>query len=143
MIFLIPSDKLLTVPDVFERNQSWRNGLRNRPDLLQLAINLETADLTVKFHKNQLFPTLNLFGLYGLKGSDSVQAFPPVDPKASSSLAFRQIEDQTGPNSAIGLFFSVPLTSRAERANYRNSKELKERALVLLKQLWPTFMKGI
>lgn len=131
---LEPTDAMLTIPENFNLTESWRTGLRQRPDLLQLAINLETADLTVRFRRNQLFPTLNLFGSYSLRGSDALQAFPPVEPKAQSSLAFQQIEDQTAPNSAVGILFSVPLTSRAERANYRASKEMKKQAELLLKQ---------
>jgi outer membrane protein TolC len=132
--FMVPTDKLLTVPEIFDLSGSWRTGLRQRPDLLQLAINLETADLTIKFRRNQLFPTLNLFGSYGLKGSDAIQAFPPTEPEARSSLAFRQIENQDAVNSTVGVVFSVPLTSRAERANYKASKELKQQAELLLKQ---------
>ena len=131
---LIPEDKLITIPEIFDLSQSWRSGLRLRPDLLQLAINLETADLTVKFRKNQLLPSLNLFGSYGLKGSDAIEAFPPSDPKARSSLAFRQLTDQEAPNSAVGVLFSVPLSFRAERANYKSSKERQKQAEVLLKQ---------
>lgn len=132
--FLLPTDKLLTIPEIFDLSGSWRTGLRQRPDLMQLAINLETADLTVKFRKNQLFPTLNLFGTYGLRGSDAIQAFPPTDPKASSSLAFRQIENQDAANTAVGVLFSVPLTRRTERAHYKASKELKQQAELLLRQ---------
>ncbi|MGZ8938450.1 MAG: TolC family protein [Limisphaerales bacterium] len=131
---LIPSDKLLTIPEIFDLSQSWRSGLRLRPDLLQLAINLETADLTMKFRKNQLLPSLNLFGSYGLKGSDAIQAFPPVEPTARSSFAFQQLANQDAPNSAVGVLFSVPLSSRAERANYKTSKEHKKQAELLLKQ---------
>ena len=128
------TDPLLTIPETLNLSESWRAGLRQRPDLLQLAINLETADLTVRYWRNQLFPTLNLFGSYGLRGGDAIQAFPPIEPKAHSSLAFQQIEDQTAPNSAVGILFSFPLTSRAERANYRSSKESKRQAELFLKQ---------
>ena len=97
-------------------------------------MNLENAALTVRFRRNQLFPTLNVIGSYGLRGADAIQAFPPDDPKASRSLAFQQIEDQTTPNSMVGVLFSIPITSTAERANYAASKELKEQAELLVKQ---------
>ena len=131
---LRPAEVLVTVPERFDLTESWRAGLRNRPDLLQLEMNLQSAELTVKYRKNQLFPTLNLFGAYSLKGSDAIQAFPPDDPKASLSLALRQIEAQDQPNSMVGVLFSIPLTSTAERANYKMSKELKKQAELLLKQ---------
>jgi outer membrane protein TolC len=131
---LVPTDFLVTVPETFDLTASWRSGLKQRPDLLQLAINLESAELTAKYRKNQLFPWLNVIGSYGLKGSDAIQAFPGEDPKASLSLATRQIEDRDAPNSLIGILFSVPLTRTAERANYKMSKEQKIQAELLLKQ---------
>ncbi|MGZ8899911.1 MAG: TolC family protein, partial [Limisphaerales bacterium] len=48
--------------------------------------------------------------------------------------AFQQLANQDAPNSAVGVLFSVPLTSRAERANYKTSKEHKKQAELLLKQ---------
>lgn len=131
---LVPSDFLLTVPETLDLSQSWRNGMKQRPDLLQLAINLESAELTIKYRKNQLFPSLNLIGSYGLKGSDAIQAFPPDNPTASRSLAFDELRNRDAPNSLVGLLFSVPLTSTAERANYKFSKELRKQAELILKQ---------
>jgi outer membrane protein TolC len=138
-----PVDGLLLVPAALDLQNSWSTGMDNRPDLLQLAINLETAELTVKYRKNQLFPTLNLIGSYGLRGSDAIQAFPPDQPKADFDLATRQLEEQTQPNSMVGVLFSIPLTSTAERANYRMSKELKKQAQLLLKQKEELVMREI
>jgi outer membrane protein TolC len=127
-------DALLTIPENLNLSESWRAGLRQRPDLLQLAIHVETADLTLKYWRNQLFPSLNLFGSYGLRGSDAIQAFPPAQPEADLTPAWRQIEDRAAPNSAVGVLFSVPIGSRSERASYRSSKELKKQAELLVKQ---------
>ena len=131
---LVPAEVLLVLPENLDRPTSWRTGLAQRPDLLQLAENLKSAELTMKYRKNQLFPTLNLIGSYSLKGSDAIQAFPPDEPRASRSIAFDEIENADAPNSMIGLLFSLPLTSTAERANYKMSKELKRQAELLLKQ---------
>ncbi|HEX7860421.1 MAG TPA: TolC family protein [Verrucomicrobiae bacterium] len=128
------SDALLTIPQTFNVSESWRVGLRQRPDLLQLAVNVETADLTLKYYRNQLLPSLNLFGSYKLKGADSIRAFPTIQPEADLSLALEQIEDRAAPNSAVGILFSLPLGFRAERANYRSGKELKKQADLLVKQ---------
>ena len=132
---LVPAEVLLTMPENFDRATSWRAGLKQRPDLLQLAENLKSADLTVKYRKNQLYPLLNLFGSYGLKGSDAIQAFPEDGPpKAFSSVAWDEIQNRDAPNSTIGILFELPLTVTTERANYKMSKELKKQAELLLKQ---------
>ena len=131
---LAPAENLIAVPQQIDRQSSWSTGLKRRPDLLQLAINVESADLTVRFRKNQLFPLLNVIGSYGLKGSDAIQAFPPDNPAADFSLAWRQIENRSAPNAVIGILFSVPVTRTAERANYRMSKELRQQAELLVRQ---------
>jgi outer membrane protein TolC len=133
-LVLEPSDSVLTVPETFNLSESWRTGLRQRPDLLQLAINVETAEITEKYWKNQILPFLNLFGSYGLRGSDALQGFLGDEVQARSSRAFEQLEDQTAPNSSVGVLLMFPLTSRAERARYRASKELKKQAELILKQ---------
>lgn len=129
-----PSDFLLLVPQTFNLKQSWEEGMEQRADLAQLAVNLESADITVRFRKNQLFPMVNLIGSYGLKGSDVIQAFPPDNPRASVAQAFGEIEDQNAPNGMVGIIFSFPLTRTAERASYRLSKELQQQARLLLRQ---------
>jgi len=131
---LAPVESLLAIPQLIDRQSSWTTGLKRRPDLLQLAINLENADLTVRYRKNQLFPTLNVIGSYGLKGSDAIQAFPPDNPKSDFSLAWREIENQSAPNAVVGILFSIPLTRTTERANYKMSKELRKQAELLLRQ---------
>ncbi|MGV3771610.1 MAG: TolC family protein [Verrucomicrobiales bacterium] len=132
--FLVPSDFLLLMPENFDLQTSWGSGLKKRPDYLQMAVNVESADLTVKFRQNQLFPALNVIGSYGLRGADAIQAFAPDEPRADLSRAFTQIKEQTAPNSVVGLLFSIPLTSTAERNNYKASKELRKQAELLLKQ---------
>lgn len=131
---LAPYDALLAVPNTIDRQTSWFTGLKRRPDLLQLAMNLENAELTVRYRKNQLFPLLNLVGSYGLKGSDAIQAFPPDQPTADFSLAWKEIENQSAPNAVIGILFSLPLTRTAERANYKISKEHRKQAELLMRQ---------
>jgi outer membrane protein TolC len=131
---LAPADLMIVVPELIDKHSSWKTGLERRPDLLQLAVNLESAELTIRYRRNQLFPTLNLIGSYGLRGSDAIQAFPPDQPQADFSLAWREITAQSAPNSMVGLLFSMPLTLTAERANYKMSKELRKQAELLLRQ---------
>jgi outer membrane protein TolC len=133
-VALEPSDAVLTVPEVFNLSESWRTGLRQRPDLLQLAINVETAEITEKYWKNQVLPFLNLFGSYGLRGTDALQGFLGDDVKARSSLAFEQIEDQSAPSSSVGVLLMFPLTSKAERSRLKASKELRKQAEIIVKQ---------
>ncbi len=132
--FFVPDRFLTLFASPLDLQESWRLGLAQRPDLQQLAVNLESAELTLKFRRNQLLPTVNLFGSYSLRGSDAIQAFPPDSPRADLGNAFREIGQQSAPNSTIGVLFSIPVTRTVDRANHRASQELKKQAELLLKQ---------
>jgi len=130
----MPAEPLVVVGQNFDRTESWQRGLSQRPDLSQLAKGLENAELTRKFNRNQLFPSLDVIGSYGRRGASSVQAFPPDEPSASRGEAFDQLTRGDAPNDMLGVIFSIPLTRTSERANYRASKELKKQAELLVKQ---------
>jgi outer membrane protein TolC len=130
----VPREPVVVVGQVFDRTESWQRGLSHRPDLSQLAKGLENAELTRRFNRNQLFPSLDVIGSYGRRGASSVQAFPPDDPSASRGEAFDQLTRGDAPSDMLGLVFSIPLTRTLERANYRASKELKKQAELLVKQ---------
>jgi outer membrane protein TolC len=132
--FYVPVDRLTVVPETFDLATSWQRGLVRRPDLLQLIKGVENAELTVKFRRNQLFPSLDIVGSYGRKGGSSINAFPPTQPRAPFSDAFDQLRRGDAPNDMIGLIFSLPLSRTLERADYRASKELRDQAQLLVKQ---------
>jgi len=132
-VTLAPSDRLVVVPGVFDLRQSWQTALAERPDLLQMRVDLEKADLDLKYRRNQLFPSLDVVAGYGRRGSSTAR--PPLDPPpASLSDAFDQVWDGDAPNDLIGLIFSMPLSRARERAEYRGSKELREQVRLRIKQ---------
>lgn len=132
--FHIPTDALTIAWDTFDQQQSWRTGLINRADLLQLRAQADNAELAVKFRRNQLLPSLDLVGSYGRQGVSFSQPFPPISPAASSSEAFAQLRRGDAPRDLIGVVFSIPLGRRAERGEYRASQHLEEQARLFVKQ---------
>lgn len=132
--FLIPADTLAVEWDVFDQPASWRRGLTNRADLLQLRGQAANAELAVKFRRNQLLPSLDLVGSYGRQGVSFSQPFPPIPPAASSSDAFDQLRNGDAPRDLIGVIFSIPLGRRVERGEYRASQQLEEQVRLLVKQ---------
>lgn len=131
---LLPADPLLVIPQTFDFIESSRQGLANRPDLTQLKLDVEKADIVRKYRHNQLFPSLDLVAGYGRRGADVAQAIPPFEASGSASAAFEQFWDGVAPNDVIGLIFSMPLSRKAERADYRASKELQAQAELLVRQ---------
>jgi len=131
---LVPSDRLLPVPAVLDLQESWREGLARRADLCQLRLDVEKADIELKYYRNQLWPSLDLVGGYGRRGSSKDLPLPPAKARASLHDAIDEIDDNVAPNSMVGVIFSLPLSRKLERSNYRLSKERREQFLLMVKQ---------
>ena len=138
-----PTDSLIVVPRRFHLVTSWDRGLIYRPDLAQLNWEVKNAHLNVKYRRNQLFPSLDIFGSYGRRGSSSLTTFPPDPPRASLSEAWRQLERGDAPSDAVGLILTFPLTMSGERASFRESKLLRQQAELRVKQQEELIMREI
>lgn len=131
---LVPADPLTAPREPLDLETAWQRGMTNRPELAQIRLDLEKADLTIKYWKNQTFPWLDLVAGYGRQGSSTGQPVPPAQARGSLSSAFDEIDDGRAPNGMLGVIFSMPLGRRTERSSYRMNKELKEQVLLRLKQ---------
>ena len=136
-------DPLLAVPQTFNLQDSWQKGLASRPDLAQLREDVTKARIDLKYRRNQLFPALDVVAGYAVRGSDTVQAFPPSQPSASLPVARDQLTGADIPSDMVGVIFSVPLGLTTERANFRASKQLKEQAELRVKQYEELVMRQI
>ena len=131
---LIPTERLLALPENLDLMESWKKGVVQRPDYVQLKHDLEKSDIDLKYRRNQLFPSLDLIAGYGRRGASAVQTLPPFTARASASEAFNQLPDGDAPSDMIGLIFSLPLSRKAERANFRASRHLREQAQLRIKE---------
>ena len=119
-----PTDELFAMPESFSLSESWEKGLTLRPDFNQLKEELEKQNIILKFRHNQLFPSLDLVGSLGWSG---------LDTNFNSSV--EQVRNGDNPRWGVGAVFTIPLTLRAERNNYKVAKAIKQQALLRLKQL--------
>jgi outer membrane protein TolC len=120
---LAPTESLRALPVNLNRSDSFLLALKNRPDLAEARLAVEKSDVVVQFHRNQLFPSLDLVGRYGGIGSqgDSTAAM-------SDALHFRDTQ------YSYGVVVSFPLSNQAERNNFRASKAAKKVAELQLKK---------
>lgn len=123
-IELEPAEKLSSVAQIFNRQDSWIKGLTMRPELIRARIELEKNYVTLKYDRNQLYPQLDLVGSFGLAGSGN-----------EFSDALGVVSDRSNPTYGFGLQLSMPLSRRAARTSYRLTKENIEQALLALKKL--------
>jgi len=139
-----PTDSLIVVPRRFHLVTSWDRGLINRPDLAQLNYEVKNADINVKFRRNQLFPSLNIFGGYGRRGASSLETHPPASlPTAPFTPAWDQLTHGDAPRDVVGLMLTFPLTMQGERASFRQSKLLRHQADLAVKQKEELIMREV
>lgn len=122
-IDLQPADPLLAMPSEANRSESFRNALKNRPDLVEARLAVEKSEVSVRFRMNQLFPSLDFIGRYGGIGSE-----------AGLSSTLSDVARFRNPEYFYGAVVSVPLGNVAERNNYRTSKTTKQIAELQLKK---------
>jgi outer membrane protein TolC len=114
---LMPSEKLLALPEMFDLEQSWQTAMDKRPDLLQAKVAVERLDVNRRFQKNQLLPELDLTGSYGRTG---------LAPTLGGSYA--DIPGNKYPDYSYGAVLTVPLGNRAARDNYKAAQASVEQA---------------
>jgi outer membrane protein TolC len=117
------TDALLAVPAELNRSASFQNALKKRPDLQEARLAVQKSAVSVKFQKNQLFPSLDFVGSYGGLGIQ-----PGLNSAISDTLHFQN------PVYFYGAVLSFPLGNLTERNNYRASKAAKQIAELQLKK---------
>src|SRR5437667_1176309 len=131
-VVVTPTEALQAVPQPFNKQGSWEKGLSMRPDLHQAKLSLEKQGYVVRFQRNQLFPQLDLFGNYGLSGSDK-----------EFSGTLDQFRRGNSPFYSAGADVSIPLGNTGARNNYKAAKAAKEQMALQLKQLEQTVLVQI
>jgi outer membrane protein TolC len=132
---LQPAEALTAAPANLDLQESWRKGLTQRPDLLQARLDVERQGITVKYYKNQRLPELDLAGSYGHGASgNDVREF---------SDAFGNFRQGDKPFYSVGATISIPLSNKAARRRYQQSKLAADQLLLQLKQLEETILVQI
>jgi HAE1 family hydrophobic/amphiphilic exporter-1 len=107
-----PTDRLLAIPEDFNLQASWLEGLTLRPDFNRAREEVERQGIEVRLAKNAVYPSLDLVGSYGRRG---------IDRGFSGALA--DVRDENLPRYSYGVQFSIPLFNRGARYNLRAAKE--------------------
>ncbi|MCC7377037.1 MAG: TolC family protein [Verrucomicrobiales bacterium] len=131
---LIATGALDLQPVEVDAVASWESASRERPDLALLHTELARNRLESRFWRNQLFPALDLVGLYGRRGASTTQVLPPFSTEARFGEAWDEVRDGTAPNHGVGFVFSTPLSRRAERSQYRATQDLRAQIELRLRQ---------
>jgi outer membrane protein TolC len=120
---LEPSGALVALEEELNRSESFGKAMSNRPDLLQARLEVEKNDVIVKFHFNQLFPSLDIVGSYGGLG---------IQPDLESAIS--DAAHARNPVYYYGAVMSFPLGNITERNNYKAGKSTRDLARLQLKK---------
>jgi len=137
---VIPTDRvsLLEMPE--ERTpveQLVQQAYANRPEIEQNILNLRNDEITLRAVKNNLLPTVDLYGFYGaaaLGGAKSpfcstefFGAAACAVPTVGYGTVFSNLFESTGPDKGAGVNVSIPIRNRT-------AQSLQARALLEYRQ---------
>ena len=123
----------LTAPvQLFDLQDSWNQGMTQRPDLLQARLNVAAQGIQLKFIYNQLFPALDLIGSYGFNGTGR-----------QFNDTFNQINQADRSFYTYGAQLSMPLSNLGPRNQMKSGKVSLKQLLLQLKQLEQNVMVQI
>jgi len=122
-ITIIPSEPLTATRQEFNRQNSWRKALAQRPDYQQAKLDAEQQGIQLKYDYNQLFPELDVIGSFGYNGSGTV-----------FSGALYDVQQQNRPFYTIGGQISMPLANIGPRNAYKGAKLSMQQYVLLVKK---------
>ncbi len=129
---LEPVENLVAVPATSDVQESWRRGLTQRGDLMELKYALERAGIVLKLRKNQLWPELDLVGSYG--HNERGNGFNDI---------LGDLPRGRSPRYSYGVILDIPLGNRSARARLKSAKADQEQSLVEYKRLEQQIMVQI
>jgi len=131
-VVLQPSGMLTAVHKVFDRQESWKRGLTQRPELLQAKLDVEKMGIQLKYDLNQVFPELDVFGTYGYNGGGK-----------EFSGALYDLQQMDRRFYTYGGQVTIPLANLSARNTYKSDKATKQQVVLTLKKLEQTIMIAI
>jgi outer membrane protein TolC len=103
--------------------ESLENAFQYRPDYISKNIELKNKDIKIKVAKNNVYPTVDLVGSFGLNG---------LGPKYREAL--HSVDDKEYRDWSVGIEVSIPWGS-GDRADLDKKKLEKIQELLELKRL--------
>jgi outer membrane protein len=146
---VIPTDRVSLIEMPEEKTpveELVQKAFANRPEIEQQILNLRNDEITLKAVKNNLLPSVDVYGFYGavgLGGSKSpycsTEFFGPEAcnlPTIGYGSVFTNLFNSTGPDKGAGVNVSVPLRNRTAQALQARATLEYRQAEMRLQQLY-------
>ena len=129
-------------------HEAIQEALANRPDYLAKKKELENKNILVQFNKNQLYPSLDLVGTFGLNGlAGTAIPFQQFGGGIQRSRfggnygdSLEEVFSGEFKNWEVGLLFSYPLGNRAAKSRLSASRLEAAQLLLDIKDLEKTIV---
>jgi outer membrane protein TolC len=112
--------------------------LKNRPEVQESVLQLQSSELTRKSERNALLPSLSVYGFIdgqGLAGTTSPSTVPagsPIPAPTGLGTAMYNALNYTSPEYQVGFQLSIPLRNRVAKADqYRTELEYRQSQVYL------------
>jgi outer membrane protein len=146
---VIPTDRISLVEMPEERmpvEDLVQKAYANRPEIEQNILNLRNTEITMKAMRNNLLPTVDLYGFYGaaaLGGAKSPycssEFFGAAGcdvPNVGYGTVFSDLFKSSGPDKGAGINVNIPLRNRTAQALQARSVLEYRQAEMRLQQLY-------
>jgi outer membrane protein TolC len=139
---IVPADRPTAEPVPVDVDAAVRNALANRTDVVNARKNLELADYSLHYARNQLLPTLDLVASYGASGAGGTQILRdelggPVVGTVPGGYgdALSDVFGRDYPTWTIGANVSYSIPNRSQKAAAASARISKDQALVSFRRL--------
>ena len=135
---IIPETIRIKDPDFPDMEETLAAALKNRPELQQQALEIDSRDMKISYYNNQKLPRLDLvatMGINGLSGEKRSVLLPDTEYGGSYGDAFSSLADGDGYEWKVGLTLAYPWGNRAAKSRYRQAKQEKQRAVYQYKRI--------
>jgi outer membrane protein len=132
---VLPDPKETDIPKITDALET---AMRNRSEIIQAEVNLQTQDIAIKYEKDLLKPTLLFFANFNSSGLYGTRTI--TDPTSGARVvlpggiwgAMGLVRRWTYPEYAIGFSFSLNIRNRAAEADaYRSKLERQQTEITL------------
>jgi outer membrane protein TolC len=137
---VVPTDRIgVQTETVSEPMQEMISGaLKNRPELQESSLVLENSELSRKTARNNLLPSLNLYGFYtgtGYGGTANTLNGSGTTAPAGYSGTLENALNYSSPEYQVGFQLNIPLRNRIAKADqYRTELEYRQSQVYLEEQ---------
>ncbi len=133
---IVPTDTPQFSPKLkVNLQEAIRTAFNKRPDMLAKKVDLKNKNILVKYNKNQLYPSLDLFGSLGLNGisGDSTSGSSSFSGGYGENIS--NLFSTEFYNWEVGLKLSYPLGNRSAKSSHTQARLEKAQALLDIKTL--------